>query len=68
MKKGSKQPQGENGQTFEVKETSENYDAAAHGYTFLLLTPFSFVKLLKKNGWWVVTVLKISSRHQVNHF
>ena len=26
----------------------ENYDAAVHGYTFLLLTPFSFDKLLKK--------------------
>ena len=26
----------------------ENYDAAVHGYTFLLLTPFSFGKLLKK--------------------
>ena len=25
---------------------------------FLLLTPFSFVKLLKKNYWWGVTVLK----------
>ena len=35
----------------------ENYDAAVHGYTFLLLTPFSFGKLLK-NDWWVVTVLK----------
>ena len=32
--------------------------AAVHGYTFLLLTPFSFVTLLKKNDWWVVTVLK----------
>ena len=29
-----------------------------HGYTFLLLTPFSFVKLLWKNDWWVATVLK----------
>ena len=26
----------------------ENYDAAVHGYTFLLLTSFSFDKLLKK--------------------
>ena len=25
---------------------------------FLLLTAFSFVKLLKKNYWWGVTVLK----------
>ena len=48
LKKGSKQPQGENGQAFEVNETRENYDAAVHGYTFLLLTPFSFVKLFKK--------------------
>ena len=47
-KEGSKRPQGENGQAFEVNETGENYDAAVHGYTFLLLTPFSFVKLLKK--------------------
>ena len=31
-----------------MTETRENYDAAVHGYTFLLLTPFSFVKLLKK--------------------
>ena len=31
---------------FEVKKR-ESYDAAVHGYTFLLLTPFSFVKLLK---------------------
>ena len=43
---------------FEVNETRENYDAVVHGYTFLLLTPFSFVKLFKKNDWWVVTVLK----------
>ena len=32
----------------EVNETRENYDAAVYGYTFLLLTPFSFVKLFKK--------------------
>ena len=25
---------------------------------FLLLTPFSFVKLLKKTNWWGVTVLE----------
>ena len=43
-----KQPQGENGQAFEVNETRESHDAAVHGYTFLLLTPFSFGKLLKK--------------------
>ena len=42
-KGGSEQPQGENGQTFRVNETRENYDAAVHGYTFLLLAPFSFV-------------------------
>ena len=47
VKKGSKQPQGENGQTLKVSEIQENYDAAVHGYTFFLLTPFSFVKLLK---------------------
>ena len=32
----------------EVNETRENYDAAVYGYTFLLLTLFSFVKLFKK--------------------
>ena len=48
IKQGSKHPQGDNGQTFKVNETCENYDAAVHGYTYLLLTPFSFVKLLKK--------------------
>ena len=48
VQKGPKLPQGENGQTLKVNETRQNYDAAVHGYTFLLLTPFSFVKLLKK--------------------
>ena len=45
-------------QRVKVNETRENYDAVMHGYTFLLLTPFSFVKLLWKNDWWVATVLK----------
>ena len=46
VKKGPKQQQGENGQTWKVNKTRENYDAAVHGYTFfLLLTPFSFVKV-----------------------
>ena len=45
-----KQPQGENGQTFEVNETRENYDAAVHGYTFLIQTPFSFVKVLQQDA------------------
>ena len=27
---------------------AKTYDATVHGYTYLLLTPFSFVKLLKK--------------------
>ena len=47
VKKGPKEPQGENGQTLKVSETRENYDAAVHGYTFFLTNPFSFVKLLK---------------------
>ena len=55
-----KQSQGEDGQTFEVNETCENWlccaslHACACFVHFLLLTPFSFVKLLKKD-WWVVT-------------
>ena len=40
VKKGPKQPQRGNGQTLKVSEIRENYDAAVHGYTFLLLTPF----------------------------
>ena len=58
-KGGSEQPQGENGQTFRINETRENYDAAVHGYTFLLLAPFSFVWPVKKK-WLMsyVTVLK----------
>ena len=64
-----KQPQGENGQAFEVNETRGNYDAAVHGYTpFLLLTPFSFVKLFKKMIDELQLYQKILSRHQVNHF
>ena len=47
LKKGSKQPIGENGQSLKWMKR-ENYAAAVHGYTFLLLTPFSFDKLLKK--------------------
>ena len=46
----NKQPQGENGQNFEVNETRESYDAAVHGYTFLIQTPFSFVKVLKQDA------------------
>ena len=46
LKKGSKGPQGENGQS--LKWMKRKYDAAVHGYTFLFLTPFSFVKLFKK--------------------
>ena len=30
---------------------AKNFDAAVHGHTFLLLTPFSFVKLVKENDW-----------------
>ena len=37
--------QGEDGQTFEVNEIRKNHDAAVRGYIFLLLIPFSFVKL-----------------------
>ena len=40
LKKRSKQPQGENGQTFEVNETRENYDAAVQGYTFFVTNFF----------------------------
>ena len=39
-----------------------------HGYTFLLLTPFSFVKLFKKMIDELQLYQKILSRHQVNHF
>ena len=41
-----------------------------HGYRplFLLLTPFSFVKLFKKNDWWVVTVLKNIESAQAKPF
>ena len=39
-----------------------------HGYTFLLLTPSSFVKLLKKNDWWFVTVLKNTESAPGNQF
>ena len=55
VKKGPKQPQRGNGQTLKVSEIRENYDAAAHGYTFFVTNPFLFVK---KHDWWVVTVLK----------
>ena len=55
-KGGSEQPQGENGQTFQVNETRENYDAAVHCYTFLLLGPLSFVWPVKESDWWVATV------------
>ena len=64
----TKQPQRENGQAFQVNETREHYDAAVHGYTFLLLTPFSFVKLFKKMLDELQLYQKILSRHQVNHF
>ena len=41
VKKGPKQPQGENGQTLKVSETRENYDAAVHGHTlFFVSNPF----------------------------
>ena len=39
-KGGSEQPQGENGQTFRVNETRDNYDAAVHGYTFFVTSSF----------------------------
>ena len=40
VKKGPKQPQGENGQTLKVNETRKNYDAAVSGYTFFVTNPF----------------------------
>ena len=39
-KGGSEQPQGENGQTFQVNETRENYHAAVQGYTFFVTSSF----------------------------
>ena len=33
VKKGPKQPQGENVQTLKVNETRKKYDAGVHGYT-----------------------------------
>ena len=40
VKKGPKQPQGENWQTLKVNETRKNNDAAVHGYTFFVTNSF----------------------------
>ena len=40
---GSGQPQGENGQTFQVNVTRKNCNAAVHGYIFFVTSSFSFV-------------------------
>ena len=47
-KGGSEQPQGENGQTFQVNETRENYHAAVHGYTFFVTSSFLVCLTSKK--------------------
>ena len=49
LKKGPKEKQGENGQTLKVNENAKIMMLLCMGTLFLLLTPFSFVKLFKKN-------------------
>ena len=36
----TKEPQGENGQTYKANEVRENHDAAVHGYNFFVTNSF----------------------------